>query len=244
LPQIHTVQFDQDNKIKSIRLYWDQGTLLKQVGVIGSRGNNWPIRDGREQARLISSAQAAAAKAQQPAAPMTRGRHVTEAADVARRPSPSKKHIKDPYASLDLFGAEKAGPSQAMSSQIAPRKSAEPPPREMSELFAAGREDYEPGPPGSPKKENVAPVVAPKAKGTGGQNFQPPRLFEYESSQESPVVYKSHPAKYSHFELGDTSEVDQFQHSEPTKTTVNVVPMRAKTDKHASQWVSIFLFFQ
>lgn len=173
---------------------------------------------------------------------MTRGRDVEQVADVARSTSPSKKHIKDPHTSLDLFGAETADQSRAASSQgaIAPRASAKPPPREMSELFAAGHEDHEPGPPGSPKKENRSPVIAPKAKGTGGQNFQPSRLFEDGSSQESPALYKSHPAKYNHFELGDASEVDQVQHPKPPKATVNVVPLRPKTNKHASQWVSIF----
>jgi hypothetical protein len=210
--------------------------------VIGSRGNNWPIRDGKDQTRLISSARTATAKAQPPVAPITRGRDVEQVADVARSTSPNKKHIKDPYASLDLFGAEKADQGKAASSHgaIAPRASAKPPPREMSELFAAGHEDHEPGPPGSPKKENRSPVIAPKAKGTGGQNYQPSRLFEDESSQESPAFYKSHPAKYNHFELGDASEVDHVQHPKPPKATVNVVPMRAKTNKHASQWVSIF----
>jgi hypothetical protein len=210
--------------------------------VIGSRGNNWPIRDGKDQARLISSARPAAAKAQRPTAPVTRGRDVDEAVHVSRSTSPNKKHIKDPYASLDLFGAEKADRSTAGSSEgaIAPRKSAKPPPREMSEIFAAGHEDHEPGPPGSPKKENRSPVIAPKAKGTGGQNFQPSRLFEHESSQESPVLYKSHPAKYNHFELGDASEVDPFQHPQPPKTTMNVVSLVAKTNKHSSQWVRTF----
>jgi hypothetical protein len=171
---------------------------------------------------------------------MTRGRDVDEVVGVTRSISPNKKHIKDPYTSLDLFGAEKADPNPRPSSPgaIAPRKSAKPPPREMSELFAAGHEDHEPGPPGSPQKENRSPVIAPKAKGTGGQNYQPSRLFDHEASEESPVLYKSHPAKYNHFDLGDASEVDQFQHATAPTPAANPVPMRAKTNKHASQWVS------
>lgn len=109
----------------------------------------------------------------------------------------------------------------------------------MSELFAAGHEDLEPGTPGSPKKEIRAPVVAPKAKGAGGQNYQPSRLFDHEASPESPAPYKSHPAKYNHFELGEEPDAEQYQHVKAPTALENVVPLRAKTDKHASQWVSI-----
>ena len=118
----------------------------------------------------------------------------------------------------------------------------------MSELFAAGHEDNEPSPgkPASPKKEDMQPVIAPKAKGTGGQNYQPSRLFDPEPSSESPVLYKSNPAKYNHFDLGNTDEKDRFQHvgAPVAQAAGNAVPLRAKTDKHASQWVSIFLIFQ
>jgi hypothetical protein len=173
---------------------------------------------------------------------MTRGRDMDEVVSDARSTSPNKKHIKDPYTSLDLFGPEKADPNRRGSSPgvIAPRKSAKPPPREMSELFAAGHEDYEPGPPGSPKKENRSPVIAPKARGTGGQNYQPSRLFDHEPSLESPVLYKSNPAKYNHFDLGAAPDADPFQHARAPVAAENAVPMRAKTNKHTSQWVSIF----
>ena len=246
--QIHIVHFDQDNKIYNIRICWDQGALLKQVGVIGSRGNNWPICDGKDQARLVSSASSATPNTQPPPAPTTRGRETDEVVKTSRSTSPSKKYIKDPYASLDLFGPEKTDSNRRGSQPvpIAPRASARPPPREMSELFAAGHEDNEPSPgkPASPKKEDMQPVIAPKAKGTGGQNYQPSRLFDPEPSSESPVLYKSNPAKYNHFDLGNTDEKDRFQHVEAPIATENVVPLRAKTDKHASQWVSIFLVFQ
>ncbi|KAK9312519.1 hypothetical protein V1522DRAFT_366676 [Lipomyces starkeyi] len=54
LPVIHTVIFEAD-KIKSIRLFWDQGTMLKQLNIIGSRGNIWPIVSGRDQEKLMIS---------------------------------------------------------------------------------------------------------------------------------------------------------------------------------------------
>ena len=210
--------------------------------MIGSRANNWPIHDGKDQARLISSVRTAVPKAQQAPAPTTRVRDVDGIVSNFRSTSPEKKHIKDQYASLDLFRAEntdsnRRGPS---TGAIAPRKSAKPPPRQMSELFAAGHEDNEPGPSGSPKKENMPPAMAPKAKGTGGQNYQPSRLFDHEPDPESPALYKSNPAKYNHFDLGNgqDEDPDHFQHAKSPKAAETVMPLRARTNKHASQWVS------
>ncbi|KAK9467906.1 hypothetical protein V1512DRAFT_260333 [Lipomyces arxii] len=52
LPIIHSVVF-QGDKIKSVRLFWDQGSMLKQLGIIGARGNVWPIFSGSEQEKLM-----------------------------------------------------------------------------------------------------------------------------------------------------------------------------------------------
>ncbi len=164
---------------------------------------------------------------------------------TTRSESPNKKHIKDPYTSLDLFGPEKENANNRISqpgaiaprqsaTQAAPRQSARPPQREMSELFAAGHEDYEPGRPKSPlKKENQASVVAPK--GGAGKHYQESRLFSEEPSTEAPPLYKSNPAKYNHFDLGDAPEKDHFQHAK-SPLSENAIPMRARTNKHASQW--------
>ncbi|KAK9235636.1 hypothetical protein V1525DRAFT_409308 [Lipomyces kononenkoae] len=54
LPVIHSVIFEVD-KIKSVRLFWDQGTMLKQLNIIGSRGNSWPIVSGSDQEKLMIS---------------------------------------------------------------------------------------------------------------------------------------------------------------------------------------------
>ncbi|KAL7273033.1 hypothetical protein RUND412_004135 [Rhizina undulata] len=54
LPIVHFVKF-QDGLIKQIRLFWDQATVLKQLGIIGRNGRNWPIKDGREQCVLIAN---------------------------------------------------------------------------------------------------------------------------------------------------------------------------------------------
>ena len=161
-----------------------------------------------------------------------RGRSEVQSVAASRNVSPSKKHIKDPYASLDLFSpkASDENRSPVSANPVAPRTSARPPPREMSELFAAGHEDNEPG---SPKKVAVDPVVAPKAGGRG--KFAPSRLFSDESDEPAAVGYKSDPAKYNHFDLGEGLEHDPMQHRENGSKS-NAVPLRPKTTKGLSQW--------
>lgn len=41
-------------KIRSIRVYWDQATVLKQLEIVGARGRGWPITDGSNQIDLIT----------------------------------------------------------------------------------------------------------------------------------------------------------------------------------------------
>lgn len=233
--QIHTVHFDQDNKIQHIRIFWDQGALLRQVDIIGSRGKNWPICDSKDQARLVASGPSALASNKAPAV-MSRGREMNEVPAASRSESPSKKHMKDPHSSLELFGPEKvdAGSGRSQPNAIAPRVSAKPPQREMSELFAAGHEDYEPGRPRSPLKKENQPVIIPP-KGAGGQKFQPSRLFSEDPDTDSPALYKSNPAKYDHFDIGDAPQQDHFQHAR-APLSENAIPLRARTNKHVSQW--------
>ncbi len=211
-----------------------------QADVIGARGQNWPIVDGKDQIRLIVSSKSAA-PVHTPSSPISpRGRGTQENGFTARNPSPNKKHIKDPYASLDLFGPQKSDENRPASSsaQGAPRASAKPPPREMSELFAAGHEDLEEKP-GSPKKSYANPAVAPK--GAGGRNFGANRVFDDEEDNDnnttSPKGYKTNPARYNHFDIGDEDDNDSFQYRGSAKSRpAQAIPMRAKTDKHGSQW--------
>jgi hypothetical protein len=240
--QTHFVQFDHENKIQQIRLSWDQGSLLKQVDVIGSSGRNWPICDGGAQMALIKTSSSAAPALRAPAASPPRGREMEPAPVVpaSRSMSPNKKHIKDPHTSLDLFGPVKNDENRnpmSMPVPIAPRASARPAQRDMSELFAAGHEDYEPSAElgGSPKKEVKWDPIAPK--GAVSKNFQPSRLFDNAPDADPAVGYKSNPAKYNHFSLGNIDEHDPMQHkSGPTADYVEPAPLRAKTTKHLSQW--------
>jgi hypothetical protein len=227
------VNFDNESKIQRIRIHWDQGSLLRQVDVIGSRGKNWPITDGKDQSRLIASAVAGT----RVDPPITRGRDTNDSpAAPARSFSPSKKRIQDPHTSLALFAGQDKDENSRKSQPaiIAPRASAKPAERDYSELFAAGHEDYEPQKDGSssPKKAYGQPVIAPK--GAGASKFQQSRLFDVDATEDLPARYKSNPAKYNHFDLGEASEHDHFQHANPASN--KTVPMRAKTNKHLSQW--------
>ncbi|SZF04874.1 unnamed protein product [Blumeria hordei] len=57
LPITHFVSFTANLKIKQVRLSWDQGSLLKGIDIIGKTGRNWPICEGKDQIKLIASAQ-------------------------------------------------------------------------------------------------------------------------------------------------------------------------------------------
>ena len=235
------MDFDAEQRIKNVRISWDQGSLLKQVDVIGSRGRNWPITDGKAQVQLISSHAAApgAVAAAPPHSP--RGRNTNGGSEQpVRSMSPNKKHIKDPYTSLDLFESQKQKENRidSLPPVVAPRASARPPQREMSELFAAGHEDYEPSPErgGSPRKEHRESVIAPKGTGVHPKFFTA-RVFDQHSDENGPAKYKSNPAKYNHFDIGDADDNDPLQFKSPPPGGVSgMVPMRPRTTKHQSQW--------
>lgn len=111
----------------------------------------------------------------------------------------------------------------------------------MSDLFAAGHEDYQPGAPGSsPKKVGRDNVVAPK--GAGQQKFQQSRIFAEEEPTKEAHIYKTNPARYNHFDIGDADENDTFQHHDPNakvKAIRGDMPQRSSNqnrNQHASQW--------
>jgi hypothetical protein len=190
--------------------------LLKQTEIIGSRGKNWPVFDGRDQVRLINASSAAVPVPELPTSP--RGRSEQQSLASSRNVSPSKRHIKDPHASLDLFSLKPVDENERILSPnaIAPR---------------AGHEDHEPG---SPKKKPIDPVIAPKAGSS--QKFTAPRLFSDDRGEPAAVGYKSNPAKYNHFDLGDPDHNDSFQYQEPEARPKKTIPMRARTSKHNPQW--------
>ncbi|SLM40678.1 hypothetical protein LPUS_11517 [Lasallia pustulata] len=239
-PIVHIVHFDATRKIQQIRLYWDQGSLLKLVDVIGSRAKNWPIRDGKDQARLISSSAAAVAGANGATTSSSKDatRDPNEVIITSKATSPRKHITGDPHASLSLFGPREIQESVHKQPAVAPRASAKPPPRDYHDLFVGNDSDVSAASTpaskpraASPHKGNHPAPVA--AKGGAGKNFQPSRLFETEnevpgSPQLSPDKYiKPHPEKFNHFDFADGSDEPNPQPS--------ALPSRPKS-KHGSQW--------
>ncbi|KAL4752131.1 hypothetical protein BDW72DRAFT_75566 [Aspergillus terricola var. indicus] len=225
-PTIHIVRFNANNEIQSIRIYWDQASLLKQVEVIGNRSRNWPVRDADKQTRLIRFA-AESTPANNGPPPTAQPEPSSTAKDEARDGSPGKKHIKDPYAAESLF--ELLSPNKDRGEPVhRPRApaSAQPPPRDYKELFVGdeGNDD-------APETPSRTRAIAPKVG--AGKHFAPSRIFEPEEVEPSPVVpklgggryfapsrifdddsetasrekpeqiaYRAHPKRFEHFELG------------------------------------------
>ncbi|KAH8733039.1 hypothetical protein GQ44DRAFT_766103 [Phaeosphaeriaceae sp. PMI808] len=210
-PMIHMVHFDNARKITQIRLYWDQGALLKQIDVIGARSNAWPIRDSKEQVRLIASSSAVAT--QPDSVPSSRRSTASRGADevsIASRSRGSTSATGDPHASLSLFQnrsieEEEEEDNSHGSWPAAPRaQSAKPPPREYSELFV-GQNSGSPSP--SPQKIPV--------KAGGGRNYKANRLFEdaedNSAEQAKPSSIKTNPKKFEHFAFGDGEDAPKVR---------------------------------
>ncbi|KAI9698327.1 MAG: hypothetical protein M1820_007489 [Bogoriella megaspora] len=232
-PMIHIVHFEPDHKIRQVRLHWDQGSLLKQLDVIGSRGKNWPIRDGKDQARLISSSASGFGQ------PVPTTSDDPNAVKITTRPKSNSNAMNDPHASLDLFqprDVKSEGPDPNYESpNVARRMSAKPPQRDINELFGGAEEEVAtPTPPvtstagnrtrsTSPSKRTAIPI-----KGGAGKHHVGNRLFEaddkaeFEQMFKSPERIKTIEKKYNHFEFGDGEEAPKTK--EPART------------KHQSQW--------
>ncbi|KAJ9648349.1 hypothetical protein H2199_001203 [Coniosporium tulheliwenetii] len=231
---VHIVKFDADEKIRQIRLYWDQGSLLKQVDVIGARARNWPIRDGKDQARLIeSSASSTGGPALATSGRSKSSSQAQNGATSSGRPH-SNSNISatgDPHASLSLFQSRPISRENNFPSTIAPRASAKPPPREYGELFAGEETAQSPGSALlSPSPTKSAHGI--KAKGGAGKNFQPNRLFD-ENEPGTPTkspekLKKADPNKYKHFEFSDAADTTTKSKSEAKGGT--------RGNKHESNW--------
>lgn len=136
------MHFDANRKIQTIRLYWDQGSLLKLVDVIGSRARNWPIRDGNDQARLIRTTEAISSQIPGAEQFITRA-GIQDPSEVGTRsrPTSSKNVTGDPHASLSLFTPVPQQESSHFPGIVPPRASAKPPPRDYQDIFAGNEPD-------------------------------------------------------------------------------------------------------
>ena len=210
-------------------MYWDQGSLLKLVDVIGSRARNWPIRDGKDQARLIASSVANATQGKE------HTRSVGDVTITSKVSSPKKNRSKDPHTALSLFSPREPNHEYSnVAPAVAPRTSAKPPPRDYHDLFGGEPEDSpEAGAKASSPKKVTSGAVAPK--GGAGKNFQPCRLFDTDESQLDNSMsqqsqdnhVKVNSSKYNHFDFSDETESQVKQ--EPKLSS------RPNT-KHQSQW--------
>ena len=217
------VHFDTAGKIAQMRQYWDQGSLLKQIDVIGSRSRNWPIRDGKDQSRLIASSSATVAQTEPTSSsrPSTGASRGADDDSIASRSRASTNNAtKDPHASLSLFQPRDTNQEESQNSQpVAPRaQSAKPPPREYSELFV-GENAASPSP--SPHKIPV--------KAGGGKNYKANRLFEDDedfSAARAPMSVKTNAKKYDHFDFGDGEDTPK----------VRETARAATRSKHESHW--------
>ena len=233
--QLHVVHFDQQRKIDQIRLHWDQAALLKDVEVIGARGKNWPIKPGKDQARLVASEIKASLGSESP-------RSVSRAESSGDMPEPNgerrKNASKDPHASLALFAADDyEKPDTPRPNPSSTRSSGKPPPRHYNELFGGGGGSDTPrssvsrgtsfaGGPQSAEKPS------PKKVSTA-RNFHSSRLFgESESNQagSDERIPRPNPKKFDHFDLGEGGRNENDGNSQAPSS-----PSKHKS-KHLSQW--------
>ncbi|KAI9836513.1 MAG: hypothetical protein M1838_005014 [Thelocarpon superellum] len=218
LPITHFVNFDATQKIQQIRLSWDQGSLLKNLEVIGARGRNWPIQDGIDQARLIKSGVALAAKATAPAsAPPPALRSQVSSKGGASNGN-SKNVTRDPHASLALFGPRDSNDESSQPAAVATRASAKPPPRDYHDLFVGNDSDASPAStikgPKSPKKASYDEAVAPK--GGAGKNYLPSRLFDEEEGAPEAAQTPLTIGAGKHYHASRLFEEDEAPQASPT----------------------------
>ncbi|KAF2857645.1 hypothetical protein K470DRAFT_273104 [Piedraia hortae CBS 480.64] len=217
-PLMHVVTWNVDGKIASIRLQWDQGSLLKQVEAIGKTGRNWPIEDG---VTLIQSIRACLAGKGNTAVSATEddsGRTIPTGVSAA---------VRGEKANLDLFRTLDPNEGAASSSYngpvIAPRESARPARRGLEDIV--GETDIS-----STEHQRSSSIL----KGGAGKHVVHNRLFDEEDVEKSvptpggerlrsPERKKTYEEKYKHFAFGDGEDA----------TTSSVPPTSKKQNPNA-----------
>ncbi|KAJ5936637.1 hypothetical protein N7466_003087 [Penicillium verhagenii] len=222
IPTLHIVRWNAENEIQQVRIYWDQGSLLKEVEIIGARSRAWPIRSGQEQTRLLRSAANA-----QSAPPPTAQFQNSQKELPARPGSPGKRHIRDPYGAgslTDLLSPNKTAAEHEQREYV-PRpaspgkKHAKDPyaTGSLTELLSPSKAAPAPINPYAPSASRPPPrdlsdifideeapstpskperIIAPKGAARYHEND-----MEYNLDQDR-AAYKSNPKRFNHFELG------------------------------------------
>ena len=217
--------FDGQGKIQQIRQSWDQGSLLKQLDVIGKTGRNWPISDSKDQIKMIEFCVKTVSNGVAAQAPT----------DLPVRPHGNSSNVsRDPRSSFSLFGVPEEN-DQSITSVISPRGGVKPRQRDFTEILGDEPVEDPESPSAGRRSESPSKAVAPKAGAT--KKFQPSRLFDTEEEEPENAVpdevrtsnhhYRPNPKKYDHFDFADGS--DPHDAPRPGNATFQ------KT-KHSSQW--------
>ncbi|KAF3170882.1 hypothetical protein TWF106_010370 [Orbilia oligospora] len=196
LPMVHIVQFE-DGVIKQIRQYWDQASLLKQLGVIGKSGKNWPIRSGEEQVKLIKASVSSVAES------------AADASESASTRPSSKGSNQSGRESIQLFAPRELDEDVFKPAVAPPRGGVKPPGRQLHDIIG---------------EDGDAPVQPTPKGGTG---TGPRRTFfvgqEIDETNSTPdrKVTVNH-NKFKHFELEHNPEKDAEtpKPSAPKRTSI------------------------
>jgi hypothetical protein len=196
--QTHFVTFDGVGKIAQIRQQWDQGSLLKQLDIIGKTGRNWPIKDSRDQLVLIQSSLKASGA-------ITRSQTHNE--EVTRARGSSTNVLRDPHATLHMMGTREELENSQPESTSLPYAGMKTTQRGFTDILGDD-------PAGEHYEDRLNHQRSPSKL---AQNFQPMRIFEAqeegaaqeddnteENNRQSYI--KPNPRKYQHFDFVDGSD--------------------------------------
>jgi hypothetical protein len=206
------------------------------IDVIGKTGKNWPIRDGKDQIKLITSSVKSAGKPSEGPTPQGDAE-----SDYNRSRSSSTNVTRDPHASLSLFAPRDRNIPESLPAVVAPRASAKPPPRDYHDLFVGNDSDNSATQ--TPVQQRSESPSKPKGGAHAGKNYAPSRLFDVEEPEVSTTVdpsppeedhsadhfYRANAAKYQHFDWADGSDEQQEQEGKQR-------PLKEVHSKHGSQW--------
>lgn len=197
---------------------------MKLIDAIGKTGRNWPIRDGEAQIKLIQSSVISANK------PSAAGSvPVQRNGDALRRSRENSTNVtRDPHASLALFAPREVIEDQSLPAVVAPRSSAKPPPRDLNELF--GSHDTEEN--STAQAKDNRPESRHSAKAGAGKNFQPSRIFDTASVDNSADGIATNSKKYEHFDIASGTGSDGVA----AKKGAFVSEGSTNKTKHAASW--------
>lgn len=195
--------------------------MLKQLEIIGKSGRNWPIKDSREQIALIQACLKASGKAT--------SQEATHNDLVMRNRATSKNVLRDPHASLQLFGNREEIEAAGAAAIMSPYAGNKPRQRDFTEILGD-----------NPKEESDAPFHRPVSPTKSGAGKNHPEMRIYDGAKEdegdemlrntsSDPVIRPDPRKFQHFEFADGSD--------PQDAPQKGVDFDKKPrTKHDSQW--------